>query len=492
MRSILSNFIMRALPILCLVGAPAAIGMSDQVRQMCQQAEMMINTRRIPDAMRLLNQAAQIDPNCAEVHGYMGLAYQNTGRTQQALQEYQQALQLNPQMSFMNLNIGNCYLNLSQPDQARPYLEKYLQENPNAPEAAQIQANIQRAQGMAAQNQIKPLFERGQAALNAKRSGEAISSFQQVVQMKPEWAQGHFFLGYAYGQGGQPQQAITEFQTALRLDPSVHEQAVFNIASNYQTLGDMSSSVAWYERYLQENPGSPKAGRVRQTIDSIKQAAQKQGTPLRRVSATTPAAGAPPAVPQAPAENNSPDYFKSVTPSGRVSRWPANYLPIRVYIYPGQQIPGFRDSYMAALSRAFFKWFQGSGNRVPFVMVNDPSQASLRVTWTSNPSQVSENGQMAEPGTAKLAMTETAPGQVSINGATVTLLTVDVNGQPVSDEDMEKICLHELGHALGLNGHSLNNQDVMFYSQSPTVSTTLSPRDAATIQRLYSDYPPRP
>jgi tetratricopeptide (TPR) repeat protein len=470
----------------------SAAAMSDQVRQMCQKAEQMINTGRVAEAMGVLNQAAQVDPNCAEVHGYLGLAYQNTGRTQQAIQEYKQALQLNPQMGFMNLNIGNCYLNLSQPDQARPYLEQYLRDNPNAPEAAQIKANVQKAQGMAAQNTIKPIFERGQAALNQKRTAEAISSFRQVVQMKPEWAQGHFFLGYAYGQGGQPQQAIVEFQTALRLDPSIHEQAVFNIASNFQSLGDMSSAVAWYERYLQENPGSPKSDRVRQTIDSIRQAAQKSGKPLHRVAAVTPAAGAPAAIPAAPAENNNPDYLDAVCPSGRAARWPSNYLPVRVFVYPGQQVPAYRDSYMQALSRSFFAWFKGSGNRIPFVMVSDPAQASLRISWTANPAQVLDNGQAVESGLTKLAMTESAPGRVDINGANVILLTVDSNGQPMADDEMEKVCLHEIGHALGLNGHSTNNQDVMFFSKSPTVSPRLSPRDTATIQRLYSSYVPAP
>jgi tetratricopeptide (TPR) repeat protein len=476
-----------------VAGNLSALAMTDQVRQMCQQAEQMINSRRVPEAIRLLNQAAQVDPSCAEVHGYLGLAYQNSGRTQQAIQEYQQALQLNPQMGFMNLNIGNCYLNLSQPDQARPYLQQYLKDNPNSPEAAQIQANIGKAQAMAGQNQIKPVFERGQAALNQKRSAEAIAAFQQVNQLKPDWAPGHFYLGYAYGQDGKPQQAITEFQTALRLDPSTHEQAVFNIASNYQSLGDMSSAVAWYERYLQENPGSPKAGRVKQTIDSIKQAAQKSGKPLNRVAAVTPAAGAPAVIPAAPAENSTPDYLASVSPSGRISRWPANYLPIRVFVYPGQQVPQYRDSYGQALSKSFYSWFKGSGNRVPFVMVNDPAQASLRITWSADPTQVVENGQPVESGLTKLSMTASSPSTADINGANVILLTVDpANGQPFQDDEMEKICLHEIGHALGLNGHSTNNQDVMFFSRSPTVRPSLTPRDTATIQRIYGTYAPHP
>src|SRR5438552_18608310 len=87
-------------------------------------------------------------------------------------------------------------------------------------------------------------------------------------------------------------------------------------------------------------------------------------------------------------------------------------------------------------------------------------------------------------------MTEIAPGQARINGANIVLLTVDSNGQPLADEDMQKICLHEIGHALGLNGHSTINRDVMFFSRSPTVSPAPTQRDSATICKLYGAYTP--
>src|SRR5271170_4180374 len=98
----------------------AVLAMSDDVRRMCEQSEQLINARRFNDAIRLLQQAGGIDPNCAEVHGYLGMAYQNSGSTSQAITEYEQALRINPQMSFLNVNLGNCLLNLNQPDRAVP------------------------------------------------------------------------------------------------------------------------------------------------------------------------------------------------------------------------------------------------------------------------------------------------------------------------------------------------------------------------------------
>jgi hypothetical protein len=50
------------------------------------------------------------------------------------------------------------------------------------------------------------------------------------------------------------------------------------------------------------------------------------------------------------------------------------------------------------------------------------------------------------------------------------------------------ICLHEIGHALGLMGHSTQHNDVM-YSSMPlsTNDRSLSERDKNTLKHLYSD-----
>ena len=53
---------------------------------------------------------------------------------------------------------------------------------------------------------------------------------------------------------------------------------------------------------------------------------------------------------------------------------------------------------------------------------------------------------------------------------------------------MRWICLHEIGHALGLMGHSSQHNDVM-YSSMPlaTIDRGLSERDKNTLKYLYSD-----
>ena len=46
--------------------------------------------------------------------------------------------------------------------------------------------------------------------------------------------------------------------------------------------------------------------------------------------------------------------------------------------------------------------------------------------------------------------------------------------------------MHELGHALGILGHSPNSEDVMYASTLPSENALLSAKDASTIVALYS------
>jgi tetratricopeptide (TPR) repeat protein len=461
--------------------------MSDEVRNMCQQAEQLINARHFNEAIALLNRAGTLEPSCAEVHGYLGMAYQNSLNTSQAIEEYRKALALNPQMSFIKVNLGTCYMNMNEPEQGVPYLQQYLQENPSAPDAAQVRNYIQQASSRQGQQNLRGLVEQGQALISQRRYNEACTAFEQATSQQPNFAPAHFYLGYALAQSGKSQQAISEFQNCLQLDPSVSE-AVLNIGSNYQSLGDCGNAISWYERYLRENPNSPKAGDIKQRIMGLRQQlSQKTGAPARPQERTSAYQAQTIASyqTQPTAESVQDDYLANASSGGRYFRWPR--LPIRVFIASGAGTPEYRDSYARALSEAFSMWTQGSENRIAFVLVPDPQQSDLFCDWTADPNKVIDGGAV-EGGLTKLSGQPQPNGDVSIVSARITLLT-NRSGIPLSNDDMKKVCLHEVGHALGINGHSSNNQDVMFFSESPTVWPSLTKRDRATICRLYSSYP---
>lgn len=72
-------------------------------------------------------------------------------------------------------------------------------------------------------------------------------------------------------------------------------------------------------------------------------------------------------------------------------------------------------------------------------------------------------------------------------GAVVQISTANETGfEFLTDDTVRKTCIHEFLHALGVEGHSSNVEDVMFpMIELPTVEPRLSERDKATLRRLY-------
>ncbi len=430
-------------------------------------------------------------------------------------------------MTFLMVNLGTCYMNVNQTDLAVQYFQSYLQANPNAADATQVRSYIEQSAARKGEQNLRALVEKGQAFTNQKRYAEAKNAFQQAISLQPNFAPAHFYLGYALAQSGQNQQAISEFQTSLQLDPNLKE-ATLNIGSNYQSLGEIPNAISWYERYLAENPASPKCGEIRKRVSGLKQELSKQngGTNARRPqnamsnqpTMQNPISAPPTMQPggqfdnmntqtssfQYPSANQFPtqsvaetgqqeqagqvadDYLSSAASGGRYYRW--GKMPIRIYIAPGAGTPGYQKSYTQALIDACSKWAQASENRVVFAFANDPSQADIVCTWTGDPNKIGDGGKSVEGGLTKLTAQAQPNGDIWISKAKVTILT-NRSGKPLSADDMKKVCLHEIGHALGINGHSLNNRDVMFFSESPSVWPSLTMRDKATIRNLYINYP---
>ncbi|MDZ4837115.1 MAG: tetratricopeptide repeat protein [Candidatus Melainabacteria bacterium] len=466
------------------------IAMTDEVRNMCTQAEQLINSGKAKEAINLLHRAQSMDPSCGEVHGYLGMAFQNSGNPQQAIPEYMKALELNPQMTFINVNLGSCLMNMNQMDKAVPYFQHYLETNPNAPDAAQVRGYIQQAGSRKGQSNLRSLIEQGQSQLNAKRFSEAQASFQQALSVDPNFAPAHFYLGFTLAQSGQLPQAIAEFQQTVKIDPSIKE-AILNIGSNYQSLGDIPNAIGWYQRYLKENPGSPKAGEIHQRIQGLQQQMKQAGAQGGGGNAYQP----PPQGGGFVGTNQSPpggadDYMSGAASGGKYFRW--SRMPIRVFISSGTGVPGYQNSFHADLMYAFSQWALGSEGRIAFSLSTDISQSDIVCDWTGDPKRILEQGRPIEGGLTKLNGQPLPNGvDVGIVGAKVTILT-NRGGTPLNDEDMKKVCLHEVGHALGINGHSNSNTDVMFFSESPTILPVLSVRDRATICRLYGNYPQMP
>ncbi len=176
------------------------------------------------------------------------------------------------------------------------------------------------------------------------------------------------------------------------------------------------------------------------------------------------------------AENSGDNYLAAVAGSNLL-RWKVDN-PITVYVKDGTGIEGYRTEYEESLRQAFDEWTEATAGKIKFVFVTNPSTAQMSVQWT--------NDLHAPAMTAEAGIARTSFGANGIENAEISLLTLDpLKDGPLGKNQLFNTCLHEIGHALGLQGHSPYPDDIM--SGTLIVQQGLSARDVRTINQLYSN-----
>jgi len=90
-----------------------------------------------PDtAIKSLNQALRVDPNCAEVYLLLGLTKFQRGETAKAIEDYKLALKLEPRSYSGHYNLALAYLREHKVQHGRAELEQAVTLDPNQADAA--------------------------------------------------------------------------------------------------------------------------------------------------------------------------------------------------------------------------------------------------------------------------------------------------------------------------------------------------------------------
>jgi hypothetical protein len=196
----------------------------------------------------------------------------------------------------------------------------------------------------------------------------------------------------------------------------------------------------------------------------------------------------------------SDNYFPTVmhATNNKVMRF--RQLPIPVLISPIAN-----QNYMQACIAGFERWERATEGLVRFTQVDDPNTARIKVTWSHLGGDTDATG--CTLGAHTITKWQKKPkanlGAVSLAQMPIPIVVprlgtkysvppqiIEVNLDLIDARDpktryqlLENVVAHELGHALGLLGHSPNKNDMM-YSQTDE-NSKLTQRDINTIQKLY-------
>lgn len=252
--------------------------------------------------------------------------------------------------------------------------------------------------------------------------------------------------------------ALTKLEKILESDKDEPEVYLY-LGHAYSKTRKVKDAARAYDSYLQLEPNAPEAEKYRTLVSVLQGQGQNESRPAAGGGGTA-----------------SGDYMKEATATG-LFRWPDSRMPISVYIEPGTSVPGYRPEFDDVLQHAFREWSTATDGKVKFDLVGKREGAEMTVTWTDD---MHAPELQAEAGKASIVQ-----DSEGIKSAEIQLLTVSpFKDGPVGSELLYNICLHEIGHALGLMGHSPYPDDIMYPQLS--VQTGITPRDAQTLHVVYA------
>lgn len=160
--------------------------------------------------------------------------------------------------------------------------------------------------------------------------------------------------------------------------------------------------------------------------------------------------------------------------------WPTWQVPIPVHIVLSN---AEQAAFLNCIHQGFDRWMHATDGRLRFREVGNPDQARLFITLQPGP-LMSPNASIGHASFDRMIL-ENGKDPMQELKVSIVVNTGEIQGDlplPYRQEQVSKLLLHELGHAVGIWGHSNDPDDIMY--THPIVSA-LSARDLRTIRRLY-------
>jgi hypothetical protein len=184
---------------------------------------------------------------------------------------------------------------------------------------------------------------------------------------------------------------------------------------------------------------------------------------------------------------NSSNYLAALA-AQYIDCWPASRIPIKIYVHPAAKVAGYKPYCLDILKSALSQWSEASDGKITFNIVDKLPDDGIEMTW--KPSFVTANH--AQEGVAQIFS-----DHEGIKSATVEVFTLPCD---VDDRHAACVvlvgCLHEIGHCLGIQGHSPVGTDMMcpYYLLAHDITPDkikLTIRDKSTLLAILSLGPKR-
>lgn len=281
----------------------------DYLRAYSNLGSVLVKQNQWQEAVQLYEQALTVDPGWATLHNNLGQIWQIQGKLDQAISAYRRAIELQSNLAIAHYNLGRLWQQQGNYPAAVECFERLL-----ALEPQNVNAYSECGVALLAQGKISPALDCWRKAIALQPTfveaycqraqltnpedllgcakfacAQFLEALQQHFDLpkvcKHLW-QTHFYLGNVLQEYGAYEQAITHYQQALQLQP--------NQVDLYSRLGDclsqeqrLDAAIATYHLGLELQPQHAqillklanlltKQRRLEQAIDYYEQVVQLQ------------------------------------------------------------------------------------------------------------------------------------------------------------------------------------------------------------------------
>jgi tetratricopeptide (TPR) repeat protein len=201
---------------------PPQLPVQDRLNRV--RSDLFSPTPHVTDDVRELKEILGVDPQSAEAHLLLGMAYRAQGTQEmlaEAVAEFRQALEIKPDFTPAHFYLAHVYLDLGRPARAKEELEAALVQAPGNP---QFTASL------------------GEAERQLKDPRAAVETLRQALTADPSLSEGRYYLGLALFDLGQTADAIKELEQVVRTDPGRPEVCVA-LGTVYNQTGRFDDAI---------------------------------------------------------------------------------------------------------------------------------------------------------------------------------------------------------------------------------------------------------
>lgn len=228
------------------------------------KAGALVGQARHDDALVLLDRAAELAPDRADVLFNRGVVLTRLGQGEEAVSSLQKCVAMAPQNLRARYNLAALYAAMERHADALPLWRELT-------EPAVAAANPELSRDAL----IEAWRGRGTAALDAHLGFEAIHAFERLVELAPRDVRGWLQLGIARTESGRRAAAIEALETALAIEPTF-VPAVNQLAYVHALIYRDTESADARERVVQLCDRSlgivahqPRVRELRDTMDRL-------------------------------------------------------------------------------------------------------------------------------------------------------------------------------------------------------------------------------